>query len=406
MQGGAGEGVPVRVLGEPVDVDAVGLPLVLQSEPVGDDDHARPGRFGHFQLDLHRCGLGGDLDHLPVGKSRCLCVLRMHGERAHAELLVPGRVSHDRVGVGVDVPSRHQDERPVSVAFEGFGFRSRSDAPDPLGHLGVCDVDATVFGVNAFEVLVRVHPSDPDSFGLLQQRREDLLAHGGPGCESNPSGILLEPLRGGHERPPQNGQVSRPQFPPQGLGQYEGDGLHGLRFRLKMAEHGGGELQAALPGGVVELLGDFRDQAQALGQTGIDLPALQLLSFRFDDGAPNLEEDLRVVPLKRGRGPRLERRANRQNVMGELRGLGHGDLARHQEIELLERPLVFRGIGVGSKRIGVRAEHGPQTLGVVGQYLLRHDVGRIDAVDGREAGCQRLPGLLVFLPGPPGPSSR
>jgi hypothetical protein len=53
MQWGGSESIPVCVLGQPVDVDAMQFSLVLEAEAVGDDDHSRPRRFGDFQLDLH-----------------------------------------------------------------------------------------------------------------------------------------------------------------------------------------------------------------------------------------------------------------------------------------------------------------------------------------------------------------
>ena len=68
--GGACDGVPVTGMSQSVDIDANGVPVIIQAEALGQEDHSGPGQVGYFNLDCHSPGPGREADRFAVGKTQ------------------------------------------------------------------------------------------------------------------------------------------------------------------------------------------------------------------------------------------------------------------------------------------------------------------------------------------------
>ncbi len=99
------DGVPVDVLGQVIDIQAMGLALVEQPEPVRDENCSRPHPAADFQFPGLAARPGDHTHFLSVIKSLFLCIRRVYGNGAGAFALVPFRIPHQSVGIGFHVPA-------------------------------------------------------------------------------------------------------------------------------------------------------------------------------------------------------------------------------------------------------------------------------------------------------------
>ncbi len=83
VQRGGGEGISVGVLGEAINVGAIGLALINKTEAVGDHNMPRPRGVGQLQVYLNLARFCDDTHILPVLQAELFCVRRVHCQGAH-----------------------------------------------------------------------------------------------------------------------------------------------------------------------------------------------------------------------------------------------------------------------------------------------------------------------------------
>ena len=97
--------------------------------------------------------------------------------------------------------------------------------------------------------------------------------------------------------------------------------------------------------------------------------------------AAEVEVVVRELEVEERRLRLLELRRRRQHVVGELRGLGHGDVDDDDELERVERLAHARPVGERVGRVGRLDEHRPVAVGVIGEDLLGDHVARHEPGD-------------------------
>ncbi|OQC23745.1 MAG: hypothetical protein BWX71_01986 [Deltaproteobacteria bacterium ADurb.Bin072] len=124
---------------------------------------------------------------------------------------------------------------------------------------------------------------------------------------------------------------------------------------------------------------------------------MERLSHGFHHGPAHLEVDLGEGPGEEGAVPRLVAGQGGQHVVGQGCGLGHGELAGHQQIEPPEGLLVGRGVRKGPQGVGLAAHHDPGPVRVLAQDLLGQHVGREHTHESRKVRGHGAPGLGIPL---------
>ena len=62
--------------------------------------------------------------------------------------------------------------------------------------------------------------------------------------------------------------------------------------------------------------------------------------------------------------------------MGKGGRFRHGHFRRDQQVQAAEGLFIRRGIRVGAQRVRTGNQNRPQSFGMIGQNLFRHDIGR------------------------------
>jgi hypothetical protein len=164
-------------------VRPIDFTVIQQTEAVRHCDLAPPSIFGDLQFDELRSSLSCNPNRLAVQQLQGRGVLRMHRERAGPIAFIPGRISHESVGVARDVAPGHEDERKGRIRGQRSIFMSFIQFLDRVHELGDMQVYLAVLRLKVREVAFRIDPADPDSFRMLEDLLEEVLSQSRPaGC--------------------------------------------------------------------------------------------------------------------------------------------------------------------------------------------------------------------------------
>ena len=128
------------------------------------------------------------------------------------------------------------------------------------------------------------------------------------------------------------------------------------------------------------------DHPECANQPSPDLGLRQCSGQRVEQRPTQLKTVVRELEIEEGGFRLLELGRCRQHVVGESGGLGHRDVDDDHQFQRLERLPARRRIGQRMSGIAALDDHRPEAVGVVGQNLLGHGVGRYQSGDDGRAG--------------------
>jgi len=108
-------------------------------------------------------------------------------------------------------------------------------------------------------------------------------------------------------------------------------------------------------------------------------------------------DDLREIQLERVKIILLKTVFGREYIVGKSGSFCHFHIDYNQQLQCFERLGHALGIRITSGRVAVGAEHHPQSVRIVRQYLLRYRTLRVRAEYGKAVGNDSAPYLRVVF---------